>query len=661
MRKLTTFKLTFMLQRNEELFAVSINAISIKDREDRLTSYSKKAPVAIEATSFFNNTSNKSKVFASCEILLGNGVTESKALVAVSRYYDGFKLTAFVRFVNLLKRHGIELYSNHSNDATIVSLLCQWADGDLIKLIRLLIDSHYDSNQTSTTSWNVLKTLCSLYSNSYQLIEAICELGDRGVEIVRLQCDDLDDVDRVCEILANIFAYLMRRLSRFKCQSYVLPLIIEDHKLTITAGVFIKFVLQSIPVALKIHYSPLRSDRDLFVHYKGEMLRVNTLERNIALPSFPNWKQLHQFWHGSCSPDKRVIDLVFKYLDENSHGNCSSITNCSWCTIAEDIDSYLKRLMHQVKQDNELFEVEEIIKYGSSAEKTNIFRPSEFDRGVILKNFRQSSRDAHQIVYVGDDPERASLKDEKAPFNSSCLFYEFMKTLQDAVERIYSAHVFSPTVIYGDTCLTISFMYRCRCLDTAMKASIDLTIAVRTVTALRMSPMDLNCCSFQYLPVEEFLVPNRRGFGGQWQVSYPTLERKMLLQSGHAVKRVYQMLKLLVALESNKAADVGEIPQKSCVSSYAIKTCLFRYMRYRYKPPPWQDHDVLVHAVNVLKLFPASKVTSFFVKDLVAFEVTDQSREVIDAVTKKLELIVKSERKLVYPCENDKQFTLFQF
>lgn len=632
---------------------MSINAIIIKDREDRLLKEreAKRKPIFFDSTELQSlDLTNKVRIFASCEILLGNGIADPKALVSVSRYYGGCKLTAFYRFVNSLEQNETELYSNYNSASGIVSILCHWPEGDLVKVVHLLIDSHYDHQTSSVTSWQVLKTLCGLYSNSYQLIDAIIELGDRGVEVVRLQCDSLDDVDRSCEILANIFAYLMRRLSRFKCQSYVLPLIIEDHKPTITAVLFITFVLKSLPVALKIHYSPLRSDRDLFVYHNGELLRVNTIERTLSLPSYPSWKQLHQSWHGLNSPtfnNKGILSLIFNYFEENSHGNCSF--NCNWCTIADDIDYYLVRLIDQVKQDNELFEVEEIIKYGSSAERTNIFRPSEFDRGVILKHFRQSTNDPYQIVYIGNDPQRASLKDEKAPFNSSCLFYEFMKTLQDAVDRIYSAHVFSPTVIYGDTCLTISFLYRCRSLKTAMKATVDITIVVRTLNALQI---DLGCCSFQDLPVEEYLVPNRRGFGGQWQVSYPTLERKMLLQSGNAVKRVYQLLKLLVALESNKDAEMQEIPQKSCVSSYAIKTCLFRYMRYSYKPPPWQEHDILKHAINVLKQFPTSKVTSFFVKDLVAFEVTDASREVVDSLKRKLEWISKWSDKSLYHYES---------
>jgi len=73
------------------------------------------------------------------------------------------------------------------------------------------------------------------------------------------------------------------------------------------------------------------------------------------------------------------MDGIDFYLDRNSHPYHDQlfISSCYWCRVALDVDSYLKRVMKSVGNFDPLFHVEQIIHYGSSAERTNIFRPDE--------------------------------------------------------------------------------------------------------------------------------------------------------------------------------------------------------------------------------------------------------------------------------------------
>ena len=82
--------------------------------------------------------------------------------------------------------------------------------------------------------------------------------------------------------------------------------------------------------------------------------------------------------------------------------------------------------------------------------------------------------------------------------------------------------------------------------------------------------------------------------GSKWRISYVHIERDTLLQAGETVRKVFQALKLFVALHHNaKDDEKPEIPRKSSISSYALKTCLFFYLRSN--PPPWAQEDIVYH------------------------------------------------------------------
>ena len=145
---------------------------------------------------------------------------------------------------------------------------------------------------------------------------------------------------------------------------------------------------------------------------------------------------------------------------------------------------------------------------------------------------------------------------------------------------------------------------------------------------------------------EFYLVPYRRN-GSQWRLSYPTLERDTLLQTNETVIRVYQLLKLLVALQHSKEERSVEIRRKFVPSSYAIKTCLLQYMK-TVDPCTWSSSGdeglMLTHAVGVLRHYPllSAEMFSFFDEEIKALDVTQSSQVVVSEIIAKLSQFIQT-------------------
>jgi len=111
--------------------------------------------------------------------------------------------------------------------------------------------------------------------------------------------------------------------------------------------------------------------------YKDDTLfRDHSTDDVICLPDHANWLRILDGWHSSETNVMKEIEL---YLDRHSHPhhNERSVGSCYWCRVGLHIDAYLKKLMQQVRESDPLFDVERIVPYGSSAERTNILRPDE--------------------------------------------------------------------------------------------------------------------------------------------------------------------------------------------------------------------------------------------------------------------------------------------
>ena len=610
------------------------NATVIEDRIDRLhnTTEPCSSPQA--------GNQHKYRVYVCFEILLitqDDPVNEKLNFpAAVFTLCRQLTLNELTETVRLFVQHGVEIHRTTTGSQSIISFLCRYRSCDLIDLMKTLVQN----DSLSSHICDAFVRLCP-NGNIDHLIDHVRSLINYGIENFRLDCDSVDS-NVITEDVENFSSKLnddvvIESLGTVKCR---LESILKSCRTTIH---------------LKIH-SPSNHQRMIYNHQidhveESGLLSFNTRENSIFLPAYREWQKIHAAWH---RPDDIINNgpldqWIFRYLDEHSHRReqcetSSNITGCDWCAVGSHIDDYLNRLMDKVGSEMcSLFAVKRLLPYGSSAEKTNIFRASEFDRVVVLLNFDQSPSDPNEIIYTGNDPKYLALKDGEQSINSSTLIGLFMKFVTDAIERVHSVHVFAPTVAFGETCVTVYFLYRGRYPSAAVKVSVDITIAVQAAE----QPAMISNGWFVSDDVQgvNLLVPHRKGVGSQWRLSYPTLERDMLLHAGVEVARVYQLLKFLAALHHARDNLKREIPRKSSLSSYALKTCLFRYMRHHYRPPPWQPEDTLRHAIGILRQFPANscEMTSYFNKEIVVFNVTPRSRNAVAEITSMLNKLMESQ------------------
>ena len=116
--------------------------------------------------------------------------------------------------------------------------------------------------------------------------------------------------------------------------------------------------------------------------YKDDSLfRDSSIDGVICIPDHTNWLRILDAWHSATISieEANVMEEIELYLDRHSHPHHDqlSIGSCDWCRVALHVDAYLYRLMQQVRDWDPLFDVDRIVPYGSSAERTDIFRPDE--------------------------------------------------------------------------------------------------------------------------------------------------------------------------------------------------------------------------------------------------------------------------------------------
>lgn len=386
---------------------------------------------------------------------------------------------------------------------------------------------------------------------------------------------------------------------------------------------------------------PLRRKRIINTNELTDELNLcnfNTTEKNVCLPDFEEWKNIHAAWHRpENSVNAQLLgQLIISYLDKHSHSReqCDkSPTTCDWCRISNDVGDFVEQLMDQVALLCPLFTAHQLIHTGSSADKTNIFQASEFDHLVILEHFSQSASDPNQIVYTGSDS--VALKYGTALVNVTQLLNLFRECISEAAEVVQSDRLFYPKTILGRTGVTIYFIYAGR--SETMRISLDIAIGVKVTQQLPQ----IWFVKHNSKKDDVVLVPQHPIAGNRWRLSYPTLERDTLLRADASVGRVYQLLKFLAALHHSKNNVMREIPRKSSLTTYVLKTCLFDYMRQCYRPDeaPWLDKDAVQHAVGTLEYFPlnATVMTSFFNKDIVEFNITLESKQAATEIIDRLE------------------------
>ena len=131
---------------------------------------------------------------------------------------------------------------------------------------------------------------------------------------------------------------------------------------------------------------------------------------------------------------------------------------------------------------------------------------------------------------------------------------------------------------------------------------------------------------------------NSGGKSSQWQLSTFTLERDTFLHSDRrTVTHVFRLLKILAFLHQAQP-DQRRLSRQTIPSSYALKTCLFTYMKD--VPPPWSDKDLIRHCKGVLDCFPTHSkeqgLLSFFSDYTVVYHISYSSRKAVNEINDKL-------------------------
>lgn len=157
---------------------------------------------------------------------------------------------------------------------------------------------------------------------------------------------------------------------------------------------------------------------------------------------------------------------------------------------------------------------------------------------------------------------------------------------------------------------------------------------------------------------KQFLVPHRQVSGSEisgWKPSFPTIECNAFNAFDPAITTCYCLLKLFVLL----AAHIDErCPRKTKPSSYALKTCLFNYVKKN--PPPWDKRHIVKHCRGICKEFinTKEKIYSFFEKSLVVYVIKLESKQAIIKIRDRLKSVDMSCCVSVNMCTCEKEFNV---
>lgn len=206
--------------------------------------------------------------------------------------------------------------------------------------------------------------------------------------------------------------------------------------------------------------------------------------------------------------------------------------NCVRCNLVVSVKSYIRALIDKVEKVDARFATRRLIFYGSSAERTKLFQPDEFDFLVVLSHFTEDGNSGH-VIYCGDD-QATFLEHENGDgrhdISSGRAIYYFYQLLRVATKRMdsnFNIHV--RDITFGETCTTLYLLY-CGCGE-IIQISIDVTIGIacsqRDENEREFPPWCRISPSSQIQGPEptEYLVPFRDKCGPPaWRISYPTLE-----------------------------------------------------------------------------------------------------------------------------------------
>jgi len=322
------------------------------------------------------------------------------------------------------------------------------------------------------------------------------------------------------------------------------------------------------------------------------------------------WNTLVQFWHKDDAESWADFGAIDMYALDHSHSRCNNNpADCKWCRVSEDVQNYLQSLIDQCEILDPRLAHTELIGYGSAFEKTNLFRPEEYDFSVVLKHFNELAIDDDDdwvdVVYGGPDSLndndfiRRDQKNLNRTISSERLLYHYGLVMEEVIRHAdWNPKIFNPKVTIGESsCLTLIFYYRTEGYH-GHPISVDLTLAV--LSKIKKQP---DWCPIPNLP--HYIVPNRTHSPGlqklkDWKLSSFVLERDTLLhhEFGETFVHILRILKILVCLNQAQPGERKFSRRMNIISTHDIKIELLEYARTH--PPPWETNNIITHCRGVL-------------------------------------------------------------
>ncbi|XP_046645135.1 uncharacterized protein LOC124335746 isoform X3 [Daphnia pulicaria] len=535
----------------------------------------------------------------------------------------------FSAIFQLLINAGARVDLVSSNDKTLLHVLCKYAVGlDLIGVMNNLINSC----QTMVDCFDYYKATAIVYAARLGCAKTVSFLLPYSHHNV-IDIFGQNVIDHLNDVLSNSFPLCIccRRMDSFLPPELLEKLSTKKPFHAKLSGIDRDALERAIP--RRIDYGFTNTNRETI----------------IQLPSGNAWNIIKDVWTTDSDLDTtKILQFLSKHAhqmdDKLGKVGCSQ-NHCHWCAATNAVCEYVNQLVITVAHLDNRFQGE-IIQYGSSAENSKIIAPDEFDFMVVLANFKEDERKYYDgkyvVLYDGDESSSIFENEQDGSTSSAKLLYYFYLLLADAVNRINHLNVLFHNISFSETCVTLDCFYRGKEVihpgQYVFKLSIDITVGVigsQTNTVPLPLPSSFRLVNSSNKDDKYFLVPHRQVAGSEisgWKPSFPTVERNAFHAFDPVVTRCYCLLKLFVLLVSH----IDECFGKTKPSSYAIKTCLFNYVKKN--PPPWEKRCIVKHCIGICTEFldTKEKINSFFEKSLTVYVIKYESRYVMNKIRDRL-------------------------
>ena len=569
------------------------------------------------------------------QVLVQNDVDSSaklgRALDLLCRY--NHQCEDFETVFHFLIDHGATLTYNAPNRKTLLHSICRYTVGvKMSELIERVMTAIEGSDQISTSEFadkrDIFGNTAMLYAAQAGCVKTVKFLSNFG---------SLDAVDGFNK---NTSSYL---LDIVRYESFPLCSCCRNEDIDINSNIFhelslkpkVRYEFKKIPLSKLVEKIPESMDQGF---------TNNPKRTRLYIPDPNYWKNLLRQWHSDSELD---FSLARNFLNIYGHTKHHDDDPCSWCTISKMVEDYVQSLMDKAAEMDPRFNGE-LLHYGSSAEGTKILSPDEFDFMLILKHFNEKNHIYQNNYVITSDYNSGDFADKDGNVSSARLLYFYYQLLNNAVHRVSNFHLIYQDISYGETCVTLHLLYRDK--PTPLRISVDITVGIARLSTDHLPAFVGNC--WPDVPHKEYLVPFRNVSKTElcrWKPSFPSMERDIMRNLDHTVLQCYSLLKLFVMLSQSSQMITS---RKTKPSTYALKTCLFEYLKEH--STPWKEVDLPEHILGVCSTFLkqahiCSRLFCFFNPKMPVYEIGEKCLKVIESVQKRVSTITSDSNPIHQP------------